>query len=420
MLAVYVIIVGFVMAAFFSGSEIALISINWIRLEHWLEGGRRGAKALESFVADPQKVLGTTLVGTNIAVIMTSSLVAWKLSRIVPGPPAVAAVIATITVTPTLLIVSEIIPKMIGRSYSDALTLRIVHPLRVFYFLLSPIIVVASGAAQGILRLLGAKAVKWRQRLTKEQLRLLLTREGEKAGAVDSEEQRLISGVFEFAGTTVGEAMVPRTSIVGITRGTTVGEAADLVREHGFSRLPVFSDDRESVVGMVHSRDLLGLDRDEGIANLLRQLPHVPETKRCDDFFRELQARRQHMAVVVDEHGSLAGIVTLEDLIEELLGEIEDEYDVRRAPIQKVDDGLLLIDGRAEIDAVEEALGVSLPAGDYNTMAGLVLKAFGRIPEPGDEVVIDGIEVRVISASPTKIGKMRVRKRWTTPRSSRA
>jgi putative hemolysin len=410
--SLFFMVLGLLLAAFFSGSETALVSINWIRLEAWLEKGRGGAAALERFVTDPSRFLGTTLVGTNIAIVMTSSLASWKLARAFPGwAPSLVGVVSTGAVTITLLVFGEIIPKIVGRRHSDAITLKAIHPLRVFYWIFSPIIWVVTGAASGLLRIVGLRTTRWRRRLTKDQLRLLLTSEGERAGAVDKEETKLISGIFEFALTTVEEVMVPRTDIVGLDPGATVGDAVDIIRAHGFSRLPVFSADRDRIEGMVHSRDILGLPRRRPIEGLLRPLSRVPETKMCDALFRELQARRQHMAVVVDEHGSLAGIVTLEDLLEELVGEIEDEYDVREAPVRMLDDGLFLIDGRAEIDTVEDALGIDLPEGDYNTIAGLVLRTLGRIPEAGEEVVIGGLEIRVISASRTRIGKLRVRKR---------
>jgi putative hemolysin len=406
------IVLGFALAAFFSGAETALVSINWIRLEHWLEKGRTGAAALERFVSDPSRFLGTTLVGTNIAIVMTSSLASWALSRaFTDWTPGLVGVVSTLTVTFTLLVFGEIIPKIVGRRHSDAITLKVIHPLRVFYWVFSPIIWLATGAASGLLRVAGIRTRRWRRRLTKDQLRLLLTSEGERAGAVDKEETKLISGIFEFALTTVEEVMVPRTDIVGLDPGATVGDAVGIIRAHGFSRLPVFAADHDRIEGMVHSRDVLGLPRDRPIEGLLRPLPHVPEAKMCDALFRELQARRQHMAVVVDEHGSLAGIVTLEDLLEELVGEIEDEYDVREALVRVIDDGLFMIDGRTEIDTVEDALAIDLPEGDYNTIAGLVLRVLGRIPEAGDEVVVGRLEIRVISAGPTRIGKLRVRKR---------
>jgi CBS domain containing-hemolysin-like protein len=411
-IVLFLIALGFALAAFFSGSETALISINWIRLEHWLEKGRTGAAALERFVTDPSRFLGTTLVGTNIAIIMTSSLVSWALARALSNwAPGLVGLFSTVSVTITLLVFGEIIPKIVGRRHSDVITLKVIHPLRIFYWIFSPIIWVVTGVAGALLLVVGIKTKRWRRRLTKDQLRLLLTSEGERAGAVDKEETKLISGIFEFALTTVEEVMVPRTDIVGLDPGATVGDAVDLIRAHGFSRLPVFTEDRDRIEGMIQSRDVLGLPRTQSIGGLLRPLPRVPETKMCDALFRELQARRQHMAVVVDEHGSLAGLVTLEDLLEELVGEIEDEYDVREALVRVIDEGLFMIDGRAEIDTVEDALGIDLPEGDYNTIAGLVLRALGRIPEPGDEAVVGRLEIRVISASPTRIGKLRVRKR---------
>jgi CBS domain containing-hemolysin-like protein len=414
---ILLIVLGFTMAAFFSGAETALVSINWIRLDHWLEKGRGSAKVLERFVADPHRMLGTTLVGTNIAVVMTSSLVSWRLSGVFPDwSGGLVGLVSILIVTPALLVFGEVIPKVIGRRHSDAITLKVVHPLRMFYYLLSPVILVTTGMAGVLLRPFGIRAQEWRSRLTKDQLRLLLTSEGERAGAVDEQETRLISGIFEFGLTTIGEVMVPRTDIVGVSADSTVGEAVELVRAHGYSRLPVLSPDRDHIEGMVHSRDLLGMPRDGGIADLVRAVPYMPETKTCDDLFRELQARRQHMVAVADEHGSLAGIVTLEDLLEELVGEIEDEYDVRQSLIQKIDDDLFMVDGRTEIDALEDALGVDLPEGDYNTAAGFVIKMLGKIPEQGDEAVAGGLEFRVISATPTRVGKIRVRNRWTKPR----
>jgi CBS domain containing-hemolysin-like protein len=416
-LVVLLIVLGFAMSAFFSGAETALVSINWIRLDHWLEKGRGSAKVLERFVADPHRMLGTTLVGTNIAVIMTSSLVSWKLAGAFPDwSGGLVGLVSTLVVTPVLLVLCEIVPKVIGRRHSDAITLKVVHPLRLFYYLLSPVILMTTGMSGVLLRPFGIRAQKWRNRLTKDQLRLLLTSEGELAGAVDEQETQLISGIFEFGQTTIGEVMVPRTDIVGVSPDSTVGEAVELVRAHGYSRLPVLSEDRDHIEGMVHSRDLLGMPRDMGIADLVRAVPYTPETKTCDDLFRELQARRQHMVAVADEHGSLAGIVTLEDLLEELVGEIEDEFDVRQSLIQKVDDDLFMVDGRTEIDALEDALGIDLPEGDYNTAAGLVIKMLGKIPEQGDEAVVGGLEFRVISATPTRVGKIRVRNRWTKPR----
>lgn len=419
MLILSLIIAGHALAAFFSGSETALVSVNWIRLEHWLEKGRTGARSLERFVADPSRLFGTTLVGTNVAVIMTSSLVSWAFARALSGWSAGGVgLLSTGVVTVTLLVFGETIPKVLGRRLTDVLTLRVIHPLRIFYWIFFPAIWVITGLARLLLRPFGVTATTWRRRLTKDELRLLLTSEGERSGAVDEQETKLISGIFEFALTTVEEVMVPRTDIVGLSHDATVGAACELIRIHGFSRLPVYSPDREMIDGMVHSRDLLGVPREQPVASIVRPLPHVPETKTCDELFRELQARRQHMSVIVDEHGTLAGIVTLEDLLEELVGEIEDEYDVRESLIRQIDDNLYMIDGRAEIDAVEEALSVNLPEGDYNTIAGLVLETLGRIPEPGDETVVGPLEIRVVSASATRVGKVRVRKRWTAKKGS--
>ena len=241
MLVLILIVVGFVMAAFFSGSETALVSVNWIRLEHWLEKGKSGARALELFVGDPSRMLGTTLVGTNIAIIMTSSLVSWSLARaLLDWSPGAVGILSTVIVTITILVFGEIVPKVIGRRHTDAIICKVIHPLRVFHWILFPVIWVVTGIASGVLRLVGVRARRRGRRLTKDQLRILLTSEGERSGAVDEEETKLISGIFEFALTTIEEVMVPRTDIVGLSHDATVGDAVELVRAHGFSRLPVF------------------------------------------------------------------------------------------------------------------------------------------------------------------------------------
>jgi len=406
------IVFGVALEAFFSGTETALVSMNWLRLEHWLEKRLRGARTLEWFVGNPQRLLGTTLVGTNIAVVMTSSLVSWRLATTLASWPAQAiGVVSTVVVSITLLVFGEVLPKAVGLRHGDTIALKVIAPLRFFYWLFSPIAVLVSAVGRLLNKAVGVDASRWNRRLTKEQLRSLLANEGERAGAVDRSGTALISGIFEFADTPVGEVMVARTDVVGVSPESTVGDAVALVGEHGFSRLPVLSDDRERIEGMIHSRDLLGRGREDAVEGLARPVPHVPTTKRCDDLFRELQTGRQHMAVVVDEQGSLAGIVTLEDLIEELVGEIEDEHDVRHELIQRIDEGLYVVDGRAEVTAVARVLGARLPDGDYNTIAGLVLDALGRIPEPGDEVVVGGFEMRVVSASATRVGRIRMRKR---------
>ncbi len=295
---ILLIALGFIMSAFFSGAETALVSINWIRLDHWLEKGRGSAKVLERFVADPHRMLGTTLVGTNIAVVMTSSLVSWKLVGVFPNwSGGLVGLVSILIVTPVLLVFGEVIPKVIGRRHSDAITLKVVHPLRMFYYLLSPVILVTTGMAGALLRPFGIRAQEWRGRLTKDQLRLLLTSEGERAGAVDEQETRLISGIFEFGLTTIGEVMVPRTDIVGVSPDSTVGEAVELVRAHGYSRLPVLSDDRDHIEGMVHSRDLLGMPRDQDQHLRLRCLALDAVAKFDAADFGETHVHQSHVGL---------------------------------------------------------------------------------------------------------------------------
>jgi CBS domain containing-hemolysin-like protein len=399
------IIVGFVLSIFFSGSETALVAVNRIRLEHWLEKKVKRAEMVQDFILYPQRVLGTTLVGTNIGNVMASSVAAWVLLKRFEN---YGSVIATLIMTPLLLVLAEILPKAIALQQGDRLILKIIYPLRGFYWILFPIVWFTSSVSHLLLRPAGIRPVRRMGFFTKDHFEVLLD-EGKKSGAVDDDESELISEIFSFRDTRVTEVMVPRTQMVAIEKDATIAEAAMTVRESGHSRIPVFEKDLDHIVGMVHNLDLLGVPDDkQTIHDMIRPLPFVPETKTCAELFKELQSRGEHMAIAIDEHSGVAGLVTLEDLLEELVGEIYDEHDLGTSGVQRLGEKIYMLDGLAKLDDVEEEIGVSFPDGEYETVAGLVLARSGRIPGSGEQILCDGMRLTVVSSTRTRVSAVRL------------
>ena len=267
----------------------------------------------------------------------------------------------------------------------------------------APLIGAVNLVATGLVRLLGVKASPARAALNRQDFQLLLD-ESEETGQVAPGQGRILSRVMDFGEIVVGQAMRPRTEIVAVELGTTVRQVIGIVRQRGFTRIPVYRDDLDQVVGIVHLFDLFRAPSpDLPVDGLLRPVEFVPDAKPCDELLREMRARRRAIAIVVDEYGGTAGLVTIEDLVEELVGDIRGEEEAASVAIRPLEGGRHAVDGTARIVDVNEALGLELPEGDYETVAGLFLDRFGRIPAAGDIVQAGGARLEVLVADPRRI-----------------
>ena len=392
-------------AMFFSAAEMAFIAANRLRLRHLAaEGDATAIRYLEAF-RHPERVLSTAMMGVTIAQVVAASALTFAL---IPYLGAAAWLVAALTLTPIMLVFGEVIPKAVAREWATSLILKLYRPLTWAGHLLAPFVTLANGSVTVILRTFGGPRADTRSFVSREELKALLALEPGEA-SVSTQEAEMIDKIFDLGDTTVREVMVPLVDVVMLSETATTAEAMALVQRRGFSRIPVSRERETSVVGVVTAMDLLrrgGQVRD--VAELMRPPTFVPETKRIDDLLREMQKGRNQLAVVVDEYGAATGIVTLEDIVEEIVGEIQDEHDRTPASVERLPDGSYWVAARAHIDELNEALDWSLPKRDYETIAGLVLATLHRIPRTGEEFQIPGYTITVLEADRRRVAAVKI------------
>jgi CBS domain containing-hemolysin-like protein len=395
-LASLVIIACLGAEAFFSGAEIALYSANKLKIRHNAEQGSRAAKLILQMLDKPEQMLGSTLVMHNLVVVTgaslaTASFVNWLGQR--------GEWVALIVMTSLVLTVGEIFPKTIFQHYADRLAGLVILPLRAVFYACYPVAYMISWLIGQGLRFFGLQSEKKNPFVTKEELELLVHL-SDRGSTLGVHERRMIRRIFGFSDTRVYEAMIPLVEVVALEDDATVEELIQAIREHGFSRIPIFQDNIHNIVGWVNAFDVLSMPPSErSFRQLIRPAYYVPETRRIGDLLKEVQQKGIPLAVVVDEYGGTIGIVTIEDMLEEIVGEIEDEYDARERLYEVLPDGSLRIDARMEIDAINEVLGLHLPTGDYATLAGFILAQLERIPQRGELLLHDGLMLEIEKAT---------------------
>jgi putative hemolysin len=406
--AVLLVVLCLLASAFFSAAEMAFIAANRIRLRHLAEQGVRVARGYMEAFQRPERLLSTAMMGVTIAHVSASALTT---ALLLPWFDRKAALWATVILTPVMLVFGEILPKTLTQQRATAVALRIFDPLRAAAWLLAPVVWTANIMVGAMLRGLG-----YRERrdpfVSRDDLRLLFQVEPQGTTDVKEEEREMIEGIFDLGETTVREIMVPLVDVVAVPEEATVEEAVARIRESGHSRLPVYRERIDHVIGIVTALDLLQRGAtEEGVKALLRPAYYVPETKRIDELLRELQRQRIQLAVVVDEYGGSEGIVSVEDVVEEIVGEIEDEHERQPSTLTSLPDGSYLVAARLGIDELNEALEWDVPKKDYETVGGLILSALGRIPRPGEQVILGRYELSVVDADERRILKVKVKAR---------
>ncbi len=396
--------------AFFSASETALFASNRMTLRRLRDRGDRRAGVAHRLLEAPADLLTTLLVGNTIADV-GASVLATSIAISLAGRHG--EWIAFVGVTLLVLVVSEIGPKTLAARHADRLALWVAEPVRTIGRVLAPLNRVLSLAATVLIRPFGAPITSRPPLVTEEQLRFLV-QVGEEEGVIEEREREMIHSIFEFGDTVVREVMRPRIDIVGVPASATIDQALVLMIEHGHSRLPVYEGNTDHITGVVYVRDLLVPLRegkhDRPVLDVLRPAFFVPETKKVDELFREMQRKKVSMAIVLDEYGGTAGLLTMEDLVEEIVGEIQDEYDLEEKPIHLVDDRTAVVSGRTHIHEVNEALGLALPDEnvDVDTVAGLIYELLGRVPQQGEILTAGGAELRVERTLGQRITKVRI------------
>ncbi len=408
MIALVVIVVCLLTSAFFSAAEMAFIAANRIRLRHMSEQGSRVARGYMEAFQRPERLLSTAMMGVTIAHVSASS---FTTALLLPWLGRQAPFWATLVLTPLMLVFGEILPKALTQQRATAVALRIFDPLRVASWLFA-LPVWAANALVGAL--LGGLGFRERRDpfVSRDDLRLLFQVEPSGTTDVRDEEREMIEGIFDLGETAVRGIMVPLVDVVAVPEEASVEEAIARIRETGHSRLPVYRERIDHVIGIVTALDILARGaEEESVKALFRPAYYVPATKRIDDLLREMQRQRIQLAVVVDEYGGSEGIVTVEDIVEEVVGEIQDEHERTPSILTPLPDGSYLVPGRLGIDELNDAVEWKIPKRDYETVAGLILSHLGRIPRPGESVVVDDYEVSVVDADERRILKVKVRRR---------
>lgn len=376
------------LSAFFSASETALLSFDRLRLSYLVQKKRRGAEHLERLLNHPDHLLGTLLVGNNIVNIAVSVFSTTLIVELF-GPER-GELYTILLLTPFLLVFSEVAPKTYAARRSERLSFFVLPAVRVAMSLLTPIVWVISGISRLLISAFGAE--ERRQTISEDEIRTMIN-VGEQTGSVPQEKQLMLHGVFELSQMQARDVMIPRTEVVGIELQTPFADILKIAQTSTHSRFPVYDGNLDSIVGIIHSKDILRfVDKPQAffLRDTARPPYFVPESKTIETLLQALRKQRVHMAVVIDEYGGVEGIVTMEDIVEQIVGEIRDEYDVEEIPVREIEPNRFLIDGSAPVRDVNRRFGLELSEEHVNTMAGYVLCQLGAIPEEGDTCTANG------------------------------
>ena len=406
-LGVLAVVVLILFSAFFASAEIAIFSLEDHRIATLVDRGVFGAATLSALKSDPRKLLVTILVGNNIANIGMSSIATGLLGfYFTPGE---SVLVATFGVTSLVLLFGETAPKSYGVEHSESWALRTARPLRIVQVLLYPLVAVFDTLTRTVNALMGSKGDFETAYVTRAEVREVITA-GQRAGVFTDEEYRMLQRLLRFRNRIVKETMVPRRDVVAVDADTDIDAAIDTCIDRGFTQLPVYEDVLDTVVGTVHVLDLVAAHNrgdERSVRSVATDAYVVPETKEVDDLLTELRAERRRMAVAVDEFGTTSGVVTIEDIVEEIIGEVLAERE--SPPIRRLDDDTVVVRGELNVHAANEALGTDLPdTGEFESIAGLLMERTGRLVTEGQSVTAHGIRFTVETAENNRILEVRL------------
>ncbi|HLK78011.1 MAG TPA: hemolysin family protein [Streptosporangiaceae bacterium] len=426
-LDIIIVLVIVCIGGFFSASEMALVSLREGQVRALAKRGRRGQRTAR-LASDPTRFFSAVQIGVTLATLfsgaygaetLTGYLKSWLVRQHVsPGwAAALGFIVVTMCITFFSLVLGELAPKRIGLQRAPRLALLAAPMLDRIATLARPVVWLLTKSTNLVIALLGGDPRVGRQAMTEEELRDLVT----GAQALSTDERRIVSEVFDAGKRQIREVLVPRTEVVFLDAETPVSAAAALAAGVPHSRLPVFTDSYDNVTGFVHVRDLLGpgiTNRSEPVGRIARPVKFLPISKTVLSSLSEMRRERAHLAIVVDDYGGTAGIVTLEDLVEELIGDIRDEYDTEQGQRTTLPAGEVEVDGLLNLDEFAEQTGITLPEGPYETAAGYVLAVLGDLPSPGASVQVNGHTITVTELDGRRIARLRVDSTEQSPQKS--
>lgn len=424
-LKILLLLVLILVNAYFAMAEIAVISLNDTKIEKMADEGNKKAKLVLKLTKNPTKFLSTIQIGITLAGFLTSASAATSFAEMLTdavtgkfGLPEnivspVAVVLITLIMSYFSLVLGELVPKRIGMQIPEKVAFAVAKPIYVMSKIVSPFVKFLSLSTNGVVRLLGFDPNADEEVVTEEEIRMMVDVGGEK-GVIENDQKEMINNIFEFDDMDAGDVMTHRTDVVAAdVNDTTLEEFMELAIENGRSRVPLYDEDIDNIVGIVYVKDLLqyvGKEVKGTLKSIMREPYFVPETKACGELFKEMRLQRIQMAVVVDEYGGTAGIVTLEDIVEAVMGNIQDEYDEEEEEISKIDENTFTVEGTIDIEEIDELIGKELPEGDYETLAGYIMDELQCIPKNGEmnEVVFENVKFTVLEVEDRRIEKIKV------------
>jgi putative hemolysin len=420
--AIFLLLLG---NGFFSGSEIALISARRSKVEAEIAKGSKAAQRVKALQEDPDTFLATVQIGVTLMGTLAGVLGGYLASRHLEpvlaglglpawlGPSMVAGAIVGGGIVYVELILGELVPKALAIRYSEHAAFLVSWPIRVLAHASRLVIRLLTASTRAVLMLFGIREPSGRTFVSEEEIKHLV-KEGREQGVLDQTEMELIHSVFQFSDMPVKKVMVPRPKVFALDVDTPPGEVERLMVESGFSRIPVFETSVDNIVGVVYIKDALRLlEKRQPV--VLRKILHpvhfVPETKKVGELLKDLQKRRIHMSLVIDEHGSVTGLVTMEDLLEQIVGEIRDEYDWEERPVERLRDGSLVVEGTVPASELRDGFQVPIPvSNEFDTVAGFMLERLGSVPKGGEVVLAGDYRLIVVDVERNRISKVKIEK----------
>ncbi len=416
--------------AFFAMSEIAIITLNDLKIQKMAEEGDKKAKKILKLTANPSNFLSTIQICITLAGFLTSAVAAesfagpfasvlanlFSLSVIPVWLDTLSLVLLTVIISFFSLVLGELVPKRIAMQGYEKISFAIVGALSFFMGIFKPIVKILSFSTNILVRMLGFDPNANTEEVTEEEIRMLVDA-GEEKGVIEGSQKEMINNIFEFDDIVASDVMTHRTDVVAVEITDDFSDILEKTMEAGYSRIPVYEEDLDNIKGVVYVKDLLKyvgkpIPKSLKISNIMREAHFFPETKRCGDLFNEMTEKHLQLVFVCDEYGGVAGIVTMEDLLESIVGNMQDEYDNEEEEIEQVNETTFYLDGTSDIEEVEEILDIKIPEGEYDTIGGLIMSQLGYIPAENENPQIEcaGYTFQVLSVDERRIEKIKAEK----------
>lgn len=404
----------FILSALCSMSETALVGMSRIKIVSFIRNNHPKAKYLKVWINDPNKLIATILIFNNIVNLTASTIGAFvsiRLAQMFHLNQAATTTVVAATITVIIIIFGEITPKIFAIHATEKLGLAVIKPVVLVFYLIRPLTEIFSRIGNFIVRRFGGKPVAGIPVISAKDITTVIDASMEE-GYINEAEKKMMAGVLELGDMQVKEIMVPRTAIQGIKIDEDMDKVLDTIIEDGYSRLPVYKHDFDHIIGVIYTKDMISMIKNRSLIifqDLIRAPYFIPETKKLSDLLKEFKKGKIHMAIVVDEFGGTSGLITLEDILEEIVGDIHDEYDVEEREFERPDEKTVICKGRAQISALNQHLKLSLPEEDgVTTVGGMLCTLFGYVPKPGESIKMGNLTFSIIRADARKVDRIKI------------